>query len=240
MKLSRLKFFISEFEQRKISILGISSFYVFRKYNGKWFDQEDSVVDEIGFIEKFDSTLEKATHWRERKSRETYFPIIEHDAVMVVVSSYPPIKRTREKIHAIIHESLKYGRDAFFAAYDSLTGLRNSRSFEETTMSIIDDCLNRNSGTTGSLTDSSINSSIELLEMSFVAILEIDIDYFKQINDSYGHDYGDVVLKLFACRLENITKEIEQKYNNNLYLELGRCGGEEFKLQFMGIYQVSC
>ncbi len=52
----------------------------------------------------------------------------------------------------------------------------------------------------------------------YVAIL--DIDDFKQINDTYGHNYGDYVLKALACILEN----------NPGKAKACRWGGEEFIL----------
>ncbi len=51
------------------------------------------------------------------------------------------------------------------------------------------------------------------------SILYMDIDYFKSINDKYGHDIGDLVLKKFAKTInENIRAEDS----------FGRIGGEEF------------
>ena len=46
----------------------------------------------------------------------------------------------------------------------------------------------------------------------------IDIDYFKKVNDSYGHNSGDIVLKELAAILKN--------YNDDLIP--ARWGGEEF------------
>lgn len=51
------------------------------------------------------------------------------------------------------------------------------------------------------------------------SIILIDIDYFKQVNDTYGHDVGDVVLKEFSSILAN---------NIRISDTLGRWGGEEF------------
>ena len=51
------------------------------------------------------------------------------------------------------------------------------------------------------------------------AIVFFDIDYFKKINDNYGHDAGDVVLSTFAKVLLKSTRDTDV---------LGRYGGEEF------------
>lgn len=49
----------------------------------------------------------------------------------------------------------------------------------------------------------------------------MDLDYFKSINDSYGHDFGDRVLQEFVS---HIRKEMNRKYR------LFRYGGDEFVL----------
>ncbi len=52
-----------------------------------------------------------------------------------------------------------------------------------------------------------------------LAFLMIDIDHFKQINDQYGHDVGDEILKKIARRLRKATRPTDV---------VGRFGGEEF------------
>lgn len=52
-----------------------------------------------------------------------------------------------------------------------------------------------------------------------VVLLSIDIDTFKQINDTYGHDEGDRVLKLVAKTLETSFRSSDI---------IGRWGGDEF------------
>lgn len=47
----------------------------------------------------------------------------------------------------------------------------------------------------------------------------IDLDYFKRINDNYGHDVGDQVLIEFACALKQALREQDL---------IGRFGGEEW------------
>jgi two-component system cell cycle response regulator len=52
-----------------------------------------------------------------------------------------------------------------------------------------------------------------------VALLLVDIDHFKKINDSFGHDVGDEVLREFAVRLASNVRAIDLPV---------RYGGEEF------------
>ena len=54
-----------------------------------------------------------------------------------------------------------------------------------------------------------------------LALLMLDIDHFKRVNDSYGHDVGDEVIKTVADILQ------KQKRASDI---VGRLGGEEFAL----------
>jgi two-component system cell cycle response regulator len=49
--------------------------------------------------------------------------------------------------------------------------------------------------------------------------LMIDLDHFKQINDNFGHDFGDQVLKEFALTLQKLVQSVDMIF---------RYGGEEF------------
>lgn len=51
------------------------------------------------------------------------------------------------------------------------------------------------------------------------SIIMFDLDHFKVINDTYGHDAGDAVLTAFAKMLKNLTRSVDI---------VGRFGGEEF------------
>lgn len=76
---------------------------------------------------------------------------------------------------------------------------------------------------TGAHNRRSLNSLFKQLTAKHTpfAILEIDIDFFKRVNDTFGHDVGDEVLK----SLTNIIKELSRKDDM-----VARTGGEEFVL----------
>ena len=84
------------------------------------------------------------------------------------------------------------------AWFDALTGLPNRSQLNKETLSI--------------LTDSSRNSSK-------FAILFIDLDRFKRVNDTQGHSAGDEVLSEIARRLRNCVRGEDV---------IGRLGGDEF------------
>ena len=84
------------------------------------------------------------------------------------------------------------------ALRDSLTGLYNHRYFEE----VIEAEFNR-----------------ARRQVSPLSVIMVDIDYFKSINDAYGHQFGDQVLKQLAKQLTQMVR----KYDTVI-----RYGGEEF------------
>ncbi len=102
----------------------------------------------------------------------------------------------------IIHVGLRLLRSRvqldYVARVDSLTGLRNRRDLEETLESTISSARRRQTS---------------------LAVLMIDVDHFKAINDTLGHKCGDVVLVNIAQKLRAAIR-IEDA--------LGRWGGEEF------------
>jgi len=90
------------------------------------------------------------------------------------------------------------------AVTDQLTGLHNRRYME---------------GQLGALVKRAVHGGDP------VSALMIDIDHFKKINDSFGHDVGDEVLREFAVRLASNVRAIDLPC---------RYGGEEFTVIMPG------
>ena len=94
-------------------------------------------------------------------------------------------------------------RIAFLAAYDGLTGCANRHEFIQ-----------------------GLAMAMEACEVSGrqLAVLFIDLDGFKQINDNHGHRVGDRLLKLAAERFQKSLRDGDM---------LGRVGGDEFVASIM-------
>ncbi|WP_065311176.1 GGDEF domain-containing protein [Vibrio toranzoniae] len=71
-------------------------------------------------------------------------------------------------------------------------------------------------------------------ERSLTALVFLDIDDFKNINDSYGHDVGDSVLQHFANRLSNNIRTRDRKRHEYDY-SIARFAGDEFVLMLYDI-----
>jgi len=100
-----------------------------------------------------------------------------------------------------ITDNVKFVKDLEMAAYtDALTGLYNRKHFSE-------------------LAETEIQRSARTSHLLYSAML--DFDYFKRINDTYGHPAGDLVLKTIAGVIRK---------NIRSYDLLCRYGGEEFVL----------
>jgi two-component system cell cycle response regulator len=101
-------------------------------------------------------------------------------------------KRYAERLRDNVQQSLE------LAVTDPLTGLFNRRYMERHVGTLVDRAAARGKS---------------------LAVLIVDIDYFKAINDSYGHDAGDDVLREFADRMRTCIRGIDLAC---------RYGGEEF------------
>jgi two-component system cell cycle response regulator len=124
-----------------------------------------------------------------------------NDYLLTPVEPNELIARVRTQVRRRRYmEALRqnYERNMALALTDALTGLHNRRYME---------------AHLGNLAQRATHSERTL------ALLMIDIDHFKKINDTYGHPVGDEVLRTVAERLQNSVRPFDT---------VARWGGEEF------------
>lgn len=104
----------------------------------------------------------------------------------------------RVQVAAAVERKQMHFQLEFMANYDQLTGLPNRRLF----MDRIHKALERAARDKGNL-----------------AVLYLDLNNFKEVNDTYGHSAGDEVLRTMAERLAQCVRAADT---------VGRLGGDEF------------
>jgi two-component system cell cycle response regulator len=112
-------------------------------------------------------------------------------------------KRYADSLREKVQQSIE------LALFDSLTGLNNRRFLENHLPTMMENAR---------------------LRRAPLTLMILDIDHFKRVNDTYGHDAGDEVLIAFADRLRGIIR------GGDL---LCRLGGEEFVILMPGVNVVA-
>ncbi len=141
------------------------------------------------------------------------FPIIRPDGkFQMVLAHAEPIKNKEGKITCLMgimqditERYLAQQKIQYQAYYDTLTGLPNRALFADR----LDHAL-----------------KMPGRQNSEIAVFIIDLDRFKNINDSLGHDVGDGFLKAVANNLKKATRTTDT---------IARLGGDEFALIAEGI-----
>jgi two-component system cell cycle response regulator len=124
-----------------------------------------------------------------------------NDYLMRPIDRHELLARVKTQIKRKRHSDFlrhRLAESVELAITDGLTGLHNRRYME---------------GHMKTLVSEAIRTDRKL------SMLVADIDHFKNVNDTHGHDVGDMVLKEFAVRLKRNTRGIDLAC---------RLGGEEF------------
>ncbi|XOB63210.1 GGDEF domain-containing protein [Campylobacterota bacterium DY0563] len=151
----------------------------------------------------------------------------EINSLKLVTSSDEDLRKIYEKFSLVVdefsdvvnknNEEIIKSKKESDRLYSQIEKLKHSLSMAQEEKSI--DFL------TKALTRRAYNDVVEKIEKEYkafdstYALVFIDIDHFKKINDTYGHDCGDSVLATFGSILKKITRDEDI---------IARFGGEEF------------
>lgn len=135
--------------------------------------------------------------------RLTLYRLKHIKAKQALIKSYQLLEqrvdeRTQELQHEVETRTEAEERMRHMASYDSLTGIPNRALFDDRLLTVM---------------------AMNKRHKSSSALLFIDLDEFKAVNDDYGHKVGDVVLKQVSQRLTNQIRGSDT---------VGRYGGDEF------------
>jgi diguanylate cyclase (GGDEF)-like protein len=166
------------------------------------------------------------THWRFQKSNVAYFPLTSLNAVIVATFPAPSRSTTRQRFCDNVQACLTGSNNEYDASHDHLTGLTNRAEFDKLLSEEVRHTKEANFPRPTVAENTEPNESILLLA--------IDIDYFKIVNDSFGHQYGDSVLRCIARRFDDQCKSLHEESNQKLRTLVARPGGEEFWIAIIG------
>ena len=164
--------------------------------------QPDGRLSSEKLSEMIQKTLEVGKHsfewlhqttWMEAVPCEITLVRAEQENKFFIIAYINDLRGVKEA--AVMADKLKYMEQLAYT--DPLTGAYNRRYF-----------MDRADEELGKITYSSPYS-----------VIILDIDFFKRINDTYGHPIGDDVLKILVARLKNVLKQ---------GTVFARFGGEEF------------
>ena len=204
-KLSDYKMFYPQINELKAAVLNNSIY------------QSDNLIELVGgFIPEF--TKQNLEKFFTEAGMKSYIlvPLQSknvHFGSLIVFSSRPKISSNELNFLELFAKQIELAitiADLFQAVKeqavtDSMTGLFNRRYFEEF------------------IKKEAIRAERQNQNFS---IISLDLDHLKQINDVYGHNYGDIAIKAIADALKNNARSIDVA---------ARMGGEEFNIILPGV-----
>ena len=226
MQLSRFRLFVSKI-RKDSDIMGIvKDIKIFRLFQEKWFDQDGKLIENETFKGHLSSTLQTNETWRLPRLKECFVPVKEIDSIVVAEFTSPPRRTTQEKLGKNIIECFSQSNDSFDATHHPLTGLFNKTELERLIISSLNVHIDRQPKN---------KESVKEIEAPLtISVLALDIDHFKQVNDTFGHLYGDIVLECFAQRLEKAAESLGGEFASKANIVVADPSGEEFNVLISG------
>lgn len=217
MKLEGLRILQAELHTTLASEgIGARVFYFF---SGKWYDLATESPCQLSDASSLAvAKNEDVAHHAPSSSDAWYYLKTAECAVCLTFPNSPQVNK-RRKYRRVIEKAQDAAANAYKVSHNPLTHLLARDEFRSRLTESVE--------ANGPIVGASLESQDGAAHRT-IAVLALDIDHFKQVNDTWGHLYGDQVLKAFGRRLESAARRIRANAPPGTIIQLGHPSGEEF------------
>lgn len=217
MKLEGLRIFHSQL-RRELSADSISA-YVYYFYSDKWYDLVTEKVCSDALARDLEKSRVEPIAYHATSSLDAWFFLATAAAAVRLAFPQSPQLATRRKNRERILTIKESASNAYKVSHNPLTQLLARDAFRERLSTAIAE-IDKPEASGAAAQESDVPLAL--------AVMALDIDHFKQVNDTWGHLYGDQVLKAFGRRLEQCAERIRLDGQGKPQVNLGHPSGEEF------------
>ncbi len=194
-----------------------SSIYYY--FNNQWNVLDDPIAVSSADVASLERAKSESISYHAPSSRKAWFASADAGVTISLEFSTSPSANTRKKYRARLTEVIERASNAFKVNHHELTLLLAKGAFNAKLLAAVA----KQDGEKPLSSDAQSAGDANVL-----CVFALDIDHFKQVNDSYGHAYGDLVLKIFAIRIEKASADWMSSEKVSAEISVGHPSGEEF------------
>ncbi len=219
MQVSRLKMVADECS-RDLADEGAAEVAGYYYHQDIWWNVADKSEAPNSLQLELSECLTLAQPHRATHSLSSNFPLADIQAV-IRATFHRPLRQPRlDAIQRVLLRSFRNASNAFAVRYNEMTGLLGKAAFRELVTERLDAISAIGASTEKLKSDENIPSAL--------CLLALDIDNFKQVNDSHGHAYGDLVIRSFAIRIDKAVRDFCAASTSKIEGTSAHVSGEEF------------
>lgn len=204
--------------QRDLDV-GQVSIDLYFEEDSQWLALPASVYAAPDTVKIAQDSVRATEHKIDPASDALWFEMGELRAAASITFPDTPDGETRQSCERRIAAILQNAINAYHVSHNPLTGLLARESFRTILKEKI-----------GNIKENLNNGKIaqEGGKSQILSVIAFDLDRFKQVNDNFGHLYGDQVLKTFARRLDMVAQHIMLEQGDQIDVRVAHPSGEEY------------